>query len=272
MSWIQGVVLGLVQGLTEFFPVSSSGHLILTPVLFGWKDQGAAFDTVLHLGTLAALLFYFRKAFFDSFKRAQSSQVVAKRSWHFLILVIFATVPTLVLAASFHDSIEHVARHARLVAFDLAFWGLVLFAVDHFWPKPPEQVDDNDWEVLEKITFKQALIVGLAQPLSLFPGTSRSGITMTAGMLAGLSRATAARFSFFLSIPVTGAAGAYGLYSLIKHGLGDVSMMSLFFGFIVSFLVGVWAIRFLVSYVSKKRFDLFVVYRLALALLVLWLV
>lgn len=268
MLWIHGLVLGLVQGLTEFFPVSSSGHLILIPHLLGWPDQGLAFDTVLHLGTLLALLWFFWKEIVSLLKRAfDKRDEVAKNARRFIALVVVATLPALVLGYLFNDAAEAHLRSWTLVAVDLAIWSFVLFGADRYRQKHLK----GSVEDLEKVTWKQAMIVGLAQPLALLPGTSRSGMTITAGLLTGLNRETAARFSFFLSIPVTAAAGGYGLLKIAKHGLvaGD-SWAMLIVGFLAAFVSGVWAIRFLLSYVAKKPYDVFVVYRLALAALVLF--
>ncbi len=260
---IRGLVLGAVQGLTEFFPVSSSGHLILVPVLFKWPDQGLAFDTVIHLGTLLALLWFFRLELWSLAKRCVSgSAATRKAAWLFVAKVGIATLPALILAFLFGDMVETTFRHAWLVAVNLVVWGMVLFWADRAAGSRP------DSEV-EKVSWKQALAVGLAQPLALIPGTSRSGITISAGLFSGLSRQAAARFSFFLSIPVTAAAGAHGLLEVMKHGAGPDGILPLVAGFLAALGFGLFAIRFLLSYVAKRRYDGFVAYRLALALLVL---
>lgn len=269
MSWLQGIVLGLVQGLTEFLPVSSSGHLILTPVLFHWPDQGLAFDTVLHLGTLSALLWFFWADLWRIWKEVWLNNEVGQRARVFVLKVFVAMLPALVLAAIFNELIDAYARHAQLVAFDLAFWACFLLAADLFaakggWASAP--VD------LEKITWKQVLAVGLAQPLSLLPGTSRSGITITAGLFAGLSRATAARFSFFVSIPITAIAGLHGVWQMVRHPMPTEGPFPLFLGFLTAALAGALAIKFLLHYVANYRYTVFVVYRWFLALLVLWIV
>jgi len=251
---LRGFVLGAVQGLTEFFPVSSSGHLILVPVLLHWQDQGLAFDTVLHLGTLVALFWFFWKDIVSLIKR---------RAWPFLIKVIVATLPAAIIGFLLNDFIEEHLRMAWLVAADTAVWALVLFAADRYSSKQKSSLED-----FEKVSWKQAMAVGLAQPLALAPGTSRSGITITAGLFSGLSRQAAARFSFFLSIPITAAAGLSGLLKVMKHGAGIDGMMALVVGFLSALCFGIFAIRFLISYVAKRHYDGFVAYRLALALVV----
>ncbi len=252
---IRGFVLGAVQGLAEFFPISSSGHLILVPVLLHWPDQGLAFDTVLHLGTLAALLWYFRNDII---------QLIKNKSWLFLIKVAAASIPALIIGYFANDWIEANVRQGWIVGMDLAVFGVLLMIVDRWSEKQGNRLADY-----EGVSWKQAMTVGFAQPIALFPGTSRSGITMIAGLLSGLSRQAAARFSFFLSIPVTAAAGAHGLLKVMKTGIPTDERLSLIIGFLSALGFGLFAIRFLITYVAKHRFDVFVAYRLALALLVL---
>lgn len=265
-EWLRGGVLGLIQGLTEFFPVSSSGHLILLPRLFGWQDQGLAFDTVLHLGTLAALLWFFwsdvTSLVVRGFARGQAG--VSART--FIAKVIVATIPALAVGFALRDWVDASGRMSWLVAADTAFWALVLLAADRFGASRSTSTAS-----MEQVSWKQAIFIGCAQPIALLPGTSRSGITITAGLFSRLSRETAARFAFFLSIPVTAAAGLNGLLNVYKHGAGPDGMIALAVGFIVAAASGAWAIRFLLSYVAKKRYDIFVAYRLALALVV-WVV
>lgn len=255
---IRGLVLGAVQGLAEFFPISSSGHLILVPRLLGWSDQGLAFDTVLHLGTLAALLWFFRNDIIELFQ---------KKAWSFMVKVVVASMPALAIAYFTSDWIDANVRQGWIVAMDLALFGIVLFGADRWSEKKKNRLDDY-----ESVSWGQAMTVGMAQPLALFPGTSRSGITITAGLLTGLTRQAAARFSFFLSIPVTAAAGLHGLLSVAKQGIETDQILALVVGFVSAVGCGLFAIRFLVSYVAKHRYDGFVIYRLVLALVVLALV
>lgn len=265
MELVRGLVLGAVQGLTEFFPVSSSGHLILVPVFLHWPDQGLAFDAFLNLGTVTALLWFFRKDLWSLFNRLVSSKEEERRAaWIFASKIIVATIPAALLGLLLKDVIEQYARHAWLVAADTAIWGLVLYWADHASRKRTDSLAD-----FEKVSWKQALAVGFAQPLALAPGTSRSGITITAGLFSGLSREAAARFSFFLSIPINTAAGLLGLVSVWKHGTGTESWAALVVGYLAALVFGLFAIRFLLSYVAKKHYDWFVAYRLVLAVVVL---
>lgn len=267
MPILHASILGIVQGLTEFFPVSSSGHLILVPRLLHWADQGLAFDTVMHLGTLTALLWFFRIDLLTLFRQVRQQDREGTDARRFVLQIIVATIPALALGFLFKDLEETYGRNAWLVAGSLAGWGLVLLAADRFTRSRVFTTQN-----VTSIRWKQAIAVGLAQPLSLIPGTSRSGITMTAGLFAGLSRETAARFSFFLSMPITAAAGFYGLFKVVKTGTGGEGVLPLIVGFLVAAIAGAWAIRFLLSFVAKRSYDVFAYYRVALALLVVLVV
>ncbi|MCC7522194.1 undecaprenyl-diphosphatase UppP [Candidatus Uhrbacteria bacterium] len=256
---LRGIVLGAVQGLAEFFPVSSSGHLILVPILFGWPDQGLAFDTVLHLGTLGALLWFFREDLIVLFRAAVGTGKEADEARGFGLKILAATVPAALIALLANDWIEANLRSGFFVALNLVVWGIVLFAADRASEK------GSRLENLTKISWKQALAIGFAQPLALFPGTSRSGITISAGLFSGLSRTAAARFSFLLSIPITALAGLHGAYEIASTGLPDGGFVLLIAGFLSALLFGLFAIRFLLSFVAKRRYDGFVVYRFILA-------
>ena len=270
MFIVQAVVLGIVQGLTEFLPVSSSGHLILVPTLFGWTDQGLSYDTVLHLGTLLAVLWFFRESLIQLVKELFSKQSTkAEAARTLLIQLVVCSLPALVLGYVLNDWIENVSRKPWLVAIDLAFWGLVLWRADYISKDRVAGAEESP-TTLPRIRWSQALVIAIAQPIALLPGSSRSGITMTAGLFMGLSRSAAARFSFLLSIPVTAAAGGYGLLKWITQGTDTATPSSmLVIGFFAALLSGVFAIRFLLSYVSHRRFTPFIVYRLVLAVAVL---
>ena len=266
MDILQGLVLGAVQGITEFFPVSSSGHLILVPTFFGWQDQGALFDVVLHAGTLVALISVFWK---DLMSMAQGAFIQKDSAARRLILMIFvAAIPGLAFGGLFNSFFEENVRGASVVVFGLVFWGIILWIADRFAQKRQTVAIHR----MEDLQWKHVLIVGFSQAIALFPGTSRSGITITGGLFSGLSRSAAVRFSFLVSIPTIAAAAAYGLYHLFTDGLGAVSYTELIIAFISAVIVGIWAIRFLKSYVEKKSFTPFVIYRFALAIIVLLLV
>ena len=193
MSYAQALVLGLVQGLTEFLPVSSSGHLILVPRVFGWPDQGLAVDAALHLGTLAALLAYFRAEIIELISGALDRRLA--------VIIVLATIPGAVAGLLFGKYIEEHVRWPLLIAATTAFWGLVMLLADRqARPSPaPRRTHSNPGDrpddPLEHVGWGQGIAVGFAQALALIPGTSRSGITITAGLLSGFDRATAARFA-----------------------------------------------------------------------------
>lgn len=267
MSYIHAIVLGLIQGLTEFFPVSSSGHLILVPVVFRWPDQGVFVDALLHLGTLGALLVYFWGDLVGLARDFTRGSDGAKgRRLVFQLCV--ATLPALGAGYLLKDWIEQFARSGSLVAVNLFMWGIVLFLADRW----NDRLHDHTSDVRD-ISWKQALLIGLLQPLALVPGTSRSGITITTGLVLGLRRDIAARFAFLLSIPTTFVAGGYSLFHVWKTGTGaGDGYPVLFVAGLVAFASGMYAMRFLVSYVQRSHYDAFVYYRLALAACVLLLV
>jgi undecaprenyl-diphosphatase len=264
VSYTQALVLGLVQGVTEFLPISSSGHLILVPRVFGWPDQGLAVDAALHLGTLAALLAYFRGELIGV--------MVGNLSRGLAALVVVATVPAGLAALAFGPYIETTLRWPLLIAFTTAFWGIVMFVADRRAGAPSRvassQTGASAEDPLERIGWGRGMAVGLAQALALIPGTSRSGITITTGLFAGLDRATAARYSFLLGIPITAAAGLKKVVDLSRSGLPTGEGGPLAIAILASFVSGWFAVWFLVSYLKRRSLTPFVVYRLALAALI----
>ena len=259
MSYTQALVLGLVQGLTEFLPVSSSGHLILVPRVFGWPDQGLAVDAALHLGTLAALLAYFRGELIGVMAGTVSRGLAA--------LVVVATVPAGLAALAFGRYIETALRWPLLIAFTTAFWGIVMLVADRR-AGSAARTGTSASDPLESVGWARGMAVGLAQALALIPGTSRSGITITTGLFAGLDRATAARYSFLLGIPITAAAGLKKAFDLSRDGLPAGEGGPLAMAILASFVSGWFAVWFLVSYLKRRSLTPFVVYRLALAALI----
>jgi undecaprenyl-diphosphatase len=260
VTYFQALVLGIVQGLTEFLPVSSSGHLILTPHVLGWPDQGLAFDAAVHLGTIGALFAYFREEI--------RALVVGTLSRRLILLIVVATVPAGLAGLLFESLITTHLRAPGVVAGSLAVWALVMAAADRRPAPPPSGAGDP----LECVRWRQALTVGTAQALALIPGTSRSGITITFGLLSGLDRATAARFSFLLGIPVTSAAGSLKMLDLLWAGLPADEAGPLALALLAAFASGWFAVSFLVSYLRRRSLTPFVVYRLLLALTILTLV
>ncbi|HEY3335113.1 MAG TPA: undecaprenyl-diphosphate phosphatase [Candidatus Limnocylindrales bacterium] len=264
---IQALVMGVVQGLTEFLPISSSGHLILVPYLFGWDDpflESLAFSVVLHGGTLGALLVYFR----DDWRRLIPAGLAAVRdrsldddpdrrlAW----LIVAATVPAAVIAVFLNDVIEQNVRHAGIVALMLVIGGVILWVADRFGPRTHK---------LSGLTFRGATGIGFAQALALIPGVSRSGISMSAALFAGLGRTDAARFSFLMATPITAMAVAYEGLKLVRGEVGGAEPVTLIVGVVASFVAGILAIAVLLRYVRTNSFSIFVVYRFVLAAVVL---
>lgn len=252
MSIFEALILGLVQGLTEFIPVSSSGHLLITHELFGTSENTLAFDIALHVGTLLALLIYFRKDL-----RLLLTNLFAKNKQGRLArLLILATIPAAVSGLLFGDYIDDKLRSAGVVAFTLAFVGLIMLIVDRKVSKAEEK----------EVTTKQGLAVGFAQIFALVPGVSRSGATITAGIFLGLSRKQAARFSFLLAVPII-AGSALGI--LLKDSTELSVNGELIAGMIAAFLSGLLAIKFLLGVIGRVGLKPFAYYRIALAGIVL---
>jgi undecaprenyl-diphosphatase len=256
VTYSQGVVLGIVQGLTEFLPISSSGHLILVPYVFGWPDQGLAIDAVMHLGTLAALVVYFRRELLGIVTGAVSRRLG--------VLLVAATVPGAVAGVLFGKLVESGLRSPLVIAVSTGVWAIVMWIADRRAAPAPNATGDP----VERVSWGQGLAIGCAQALALVPGTSRSGITITTGLFAGLDRATAARYAFLLGIPITAAAGLKKAVDLSRGGLPTGEGGPLAIGILVSFLSGWFAVWFLVSYLKSRSLTPFVVYRLALAALI----
>ncbi len=268
----QALIMGIVQGLTEFLPVSSSAHLIIVPFLFGWDDtfiDSLQFGVMLHLGTLAALLIYYRQdwlrivpAGFATIRdRSFRDDPDRRLAW----LIFAATVPAAIVGATFNNVIETSFREIGLVVVMLVVGAVILWLADR-WGGTSRR--------LTQLTFPTAIGIGVAQVLALIPGISRSGISISAGRLAGLDRESAARFSFLMATPITAGAVLFeGRQLLTGEAAVTIDLGPLIVGLIASFVSGLIAIRFLLDYVRTRSLDIFVVYRIALAALVVvvWL-
>lgn len=262
IGWFEATVLGLVQGLTEFLPISSSAHIRVVSELLGWEDPGAAFTAVIQLGTESAVLVYFRhdiariiSAWARSLVKPElRGDIDARMGWY----VILGTLPIGVLGFVFRDAIEGPARNLWLVATMLVVFGLALGVVD---ARATNRIP------LERLTMRDALIYGGAQSLALVPGVSRSGGTVGAGLLMGYRREAAARYSFLLAIP---AVLVSGLFELRKIGEGEpVDWGPTLLATVISFAVGLTVIVYFLRYISTHSFRPFVVYRVALGLIIL---
>ena len=265
MSVLEAIVLGIIQGLTEFLPISSSGHLRIFPAFFGWEDPGAAFTAVIQLGTMAAELIYFRHDLWkigtkwtQSLRRPElRSTLEARMGWY----LIFATIPISILGLAFEDNIETQARNLKLIGSTLILLGLVLLVADRVGRRE---------RGIDQLTRKDGLIMGAAQALALVPGVSRSGATITAGLFLGLERAAAARFSFLLSIPAVVLSGLFQLYGIVSgEEATDVGAGALVLATLFAFVTGYAAIAFLLRWLVTHTVLLFVVYRVALGTVVL---
>jgi undecaprenyl-diphosphatase len=274
MTLWQAIVLGIVQGLTEFLPVSSTAHLRVVPELLGWDDPGAAFTAVIQCGTLLAVLAYFRRdiarigfAWFDETKRGQFGRSLDGRmGW----MMIVATVPIVVCGLAFKDYIERDLRNLYVIAWALIGLSVLLVAAELLTRLRLRR--GRHLKELDQVNWKDAVLVGTAQAVALVPGVSRSGATITGGLLMGLNRETAARFSFLLSLPAILAAGLYELYkerAVLLASQADV--WNLIVCTIVSGIVGYAAIAGLLAYLRSRTLYVFVVYRILLGGLLLWL-
>lgn len=264
MTWYEAIVYGIVQGLTEFLPISSSGHLLLVPAFFGWEDPGALFTAIIQLGTMLAVIIYFwrdlwniattwvRSWWTPSLRRERD----ARMGWYLVI----GTIPIVIFGFIFKDQIETAARSMYVVGTTLIVFGVILGLID--WLSRKQRTVDM-------VNRNDAIVVGFAQALALIPGVSRSGATISAGLLLGFNREAAARFSFLLSIPAIVLSGVYGLYGELGGSTGGVGVGSIIIASIAAFVVGYAAIAFLLRWLANHSLYIFVVYRVALGVIVL---
>ena len=250
-------VLSLVQGITEFLPISSSGHLILTRFLFGWQNGGMVLDVGLHVGTLLAVLIYFFKDFLYLGLHFWNQE----KSFSFLMRLIVATLPIAVVGFLFKDVVENDMRGPQTVAFCLIIFGIILYLADK----------RRGTKGMEEMTYRDSLFIGLAQCLALIPGVSRSGITITMSRLCGVRRSAAAKFSMMLSVPTIMGAALLQFVDPYSYGQLDKLNGTFYFGLFCSFVGGLSAIWFLMKWVQNKSFLPFTLYRVALGLLILYL-
>jgi len=263
VSWFEAIVLGIVQGLTEFLPISSTGHLRIVPAMAGWEDPGALFTAVIQLGTMLAVVIYFWRdlvritgAWLASMRHAERRGTLdARMGWY----IVIATIPIGVFGLAFRNQIETGARNLYLIGVALIVLGLILLA---------SEIVGRKTRSLEDVRRSDAIWVGLAQALALVPGTSRSGATITAGLFLGMERAAAARFSFLLSIPAIVLSGLFGLTELIS-GDDDVSFGALTIATVFAFVFGYLSIAFLLRYLARHSMLIFVLYRVILGAVVI---
>lgn len=260
MTIFKAIILGIIQGIAEFLPISSSAHLIIFPYLLGWEESGLAFDVALHFGTMMAVLAIFFKDWWNLFIGAIKDVKDKKKSnegkmfWYLVV----ATIPAAIMGLLLDDIIENVIRNnIWIIAISLAVMGMLIFLGDK-WASKHYKKETK----FEDISIKQALIVGISQAFAVIPGFSRSGTTILAGRLLGISKEGITKFTFLLSVPVISGA------AILK--VGDLALTKeVIIGIISSFAMGIIAIKFLLNYIKKHDFSVFAFYRVILSVIVL---
>jgi undecaprenyl-diphosphatase len=263
MPLYQAVVLAIVQGLTEFLPVSSTAHLTLFPWFLHWNDPGLTFDVALHAGTLLAVLLYFWRTWVEMIMavlgigpRTEQKSENSRLFWYLVI----GTIPAAVAGALFEKAADRELRQPMLIAAALIVVALLMWRADHL---------EHREQQLGQVTFTDAVLVGLSQALAIIPGVSRSGITMTTGLFRGLDRETAARFSFLLSTPIIAGACLKKALEIRHEGIPPEMHLPFIVGVLVSAVVGYVVIAGLLRFLTRHTFKAFVIYRIALGLVVI---
>jgi undecaprenyl-diphosphatase len=264
MGALEAIVLGVVQGLTEFLPISSSAHLRIVPALFGWDDPGAAFTAVVQLGTVSAVLLYFRTDLINITRATlqtlrtrtywRTPDLAAREGWY----IILGTIPIAILGLAFKHEIEHQVRSLELIGTTLIVFALVMLAADATSRRERD---------LDSMTLRDGLLVGAAQAAALVPGVSRSGATISAGLALGFDRTAAARYSFLLSVPAVVLSGLFELKDVGEGG--GAGAIPTVIATALAFVVGYWSIAFLLRYLTEHTLKLFVGYRIAIGAFVI---
>jgi undecaprenyl-diphosphatase len=253
MDIVQSIILGIVQGLGEFLPISSTAHLVLVPFFTGWEDPGLSFDVALHAGTLIAVLLFFWSDWLDIFRTFFDKNFSSEKyKRNILPLIVAATIPGALIGYFLEDLAASIFRSPWIIAFSLSFFGFVLYIFDKYMKEEKE---------IKEIGWKESLIIGLAQAVAIIPGVSRSGATITASRALGMDRVSAARFSFLLSTPIICGATLTQIPSLIENGVSN----ALFVGVLVAAVSGYVAIKYMIRFVEKYSYKVFFWYRLVLA-------
>ena len=256
---LEAIFLGIIQGLTEFIPVSSSGHLVLLPELLDWEERSTTFDVFLHGGTLLALLFHYRKYLYHLLKKSLHKNGNER---NLIAGILIGSIPAGILGFVFKDFIDDNLKSTTIVALALIIVGLVFILTDYL-PRPDKKTS--------KVSIKKAIIIGFFQPLAFIRGTSRSGITILGGLTQKLDLKSAVNFSFLLGIPIISAVFLYDLFDIISNGAGEENFSQLSVGFIASFIFGLIAIKFMLKFVTRTGLKWFGVYRLVLGLIIILL-
>ncbi len=275
MSLFEAIILGIVQGLTEFLPISSTAHLRIVPALAGWQDPGAAFSAIVQIGTLAAVFIYFYRDIIDIsgafITGILKGQPFATQNSRMAWMIAAGTLPIVVFGLLFKTEIETSLRSLYWISIALIVLAIMLTLAE--WLMKQRAKKGLQTKSMAEIGWKEALLIGLAQSIALIPGSSRSGVTITGGLFLNLSRETAARFSFLLSLPAVFAAGIYQLYEIRDTLLTSTSeLVNLIAATTFSGIVGYASIAFLISYLKKHTTSLFIIYRIALGIGILGLI
>lgn len=262
MSILHAIILGIVQGITEFLPISSSGHLIIFPELLGWEHQGIDFDVTIHLATLCAVIFVLRDDVINIarglFSKKHDKDGIL--GWK----IIVATLPVVFLGLFLADDVLEQFRTIKYVGIMLIVWGVVLWIADAYAARRKTSTKQ-----IENVSWVQAIVAGCFQMFALIPGTSRSGSTISGGLFSGLDRPTAARFSFLLAIPSIAGAGVMVFIETIQSGAPGTPFLSMLFGFVAAFISGSLAIRFMLALIQKISYGWFAAYRIILGIILL---
>jgi undecaprenyl-diphosphatase len=267
MEWLQAVFLGLIQGVTEFLPISSSGHLILMPYMFGWRDQGLIFDVAVNTGTLMAVIIYFRheiKNLISGFSRSLQKGGLNNNPQGYLAWGVgIATIPIGIAGLFLKDHVETYLRHPHVVGAASIFFAIFLWFSDR---------NGSDKKTINDLTWRDAVIIGCGQVFALIPGASRAGMTMTAALFLGFNRESAAKFSFLMAIPVGLLAGGLEFLELIKTQPTFEQWGYVAVGFVVAMVSAILVIHWLLDWVKSRNMTVFVVYRILLGVLIFMVV
>ncbi len=266
MSFLEAISLGIIQGLTEFIPVSSSGHLVLFHEFFGSSQYDLAIDAILQLATVLAVLVYFRQdlwRIFLSFINLIRGTQKGEQERNLLFAVTAGTLPAIVLGFLLESKMETVFRSPFLVAMSLLAGSALMFFAERFYKN---RKNENE---ISSLDYKKGLKIGVFQALAVVPGMSRSGSTISGGLFSGLSRESSARFSFILSFPIIFGSGLKKLLELSLNGVLVSLSWSFFLSFVISFIVGISAIHFLIKFLKNHSLNVFIFYRIILAVVVL---
>lgn len=261
---LKAVILGVVQGLTEFLPISSTAHLRIIPSFFGWKDIGASYTAVIQVGTMIAIIIYFWKDLMNMVKAfiiSVKQKDYKSKDTRLFLQIIFGTIPIVIFGFLFKNIIRNQFRSMYIMAGSLIFFSFMIYFAEKFTKKKV---------TIDMLGYKQALIVGFFQAIALIPGASRSGSTISGGFFLNMTREDAARFSFLLSIPAVLLSGCFELYSQrVLLLTGEAAITSLIIATIVSGIIGYWSIGFLLNFIKKNSLMLFIVYRILFGILII---